>query len=177
MKIFVVVGMPAAGKNIARVYAEARAIPYFATGDLVRAEVQRRGGGADAVRMAGISTELRGSDGMGVTRMALAAALKAEGPVVFLEGMRSWPEIALIRQTASCEVVAFVAPRSLRLGRISARGRSDDSVAAFEDRDQREIAYGAAVPLALADAYILNTGTMDDALRELDRIVSSLGAV
>ena len=43
MKMFVVVGMPASGKNIARSYAESNGIPYFATGDVVRAEVLRRG--------------------------------------------------------------------------------------------------------------------------------------
>ena len=43
MKIFIIVGMPAAGKNIARIYAEERGLPYFATGDLVREEVRRRG--------------------------------------------------------------------------------------------------------------------------------------
>ena len=64
-----------------------------------------------------------------------------------------------------------MAPRSLRLKRIAARGRADDSVQAFDGRDQREIDYGTAVPIALADGYILNTGTMEDAIREMDRIV------
>jgi hypothetical protein len=107
MKIFVIVGMPAAGKNIARIYSESKGYPYYATGDLVRGEVRRRGFEADAVHMAAVSTELRGDDGMGVTRMALDTVLKANSPVVFLEGMRSWPEIELIRQTAGCVVVAF----------------------------------------------------------------------
>jgi dephospho-CoA kinase len=171
MKIFVIVGMPAAGKNIARIYAESKGFPYFATGDLVRAEVRRRGFDADAASTAAVSTELRGDDGLGVTRMALETALKANSAVVFLEGMRSWPEIALIRQKADCIVVAFLAPKSLRLMRITARGRADDFAGAFDERDQREIAYGTAVPIALADEYILNTGAMDDAIRELDKIV------
>jgi dephospho-CoA kinase len=173
MRIVIVVGMPAAGKNIARQYAEAKGLPYFATGDLVRAEVRRRGCGMDAESTARVSTELRGDDGMGVTRMALAAALQARSPVVFLEGMRSWPEILFVRQQVPCRVVAFLAPRSLRLERITARGRADDSAAAFDERDRREIAYGAAVPLALADAYILNTGTVEEALKELERVISA----
>jgi len=37
----------------------------------------------------------------------------------------------------------------------------------------REIAYGAAVPVALADEYILNTRSMDDALDDLDKIVKN----
>jgi dephospho-CoA kinase len=176
MKMVVIVGMPAAGKNIGRVYSESKGYPYYATGDLVRAEVRRRGFDTDAAHMAGVSTELRGDDGMGVTRMALETALKADSPVVFLEGMRSWSEIELIRQKADCVVVAFLAPKSLRLQRIAARGRADDSVQAFEERDQREIDYGAAVPIVLADEYILNTGTMDDAIRELDRIVREAAA-
>jgi dephospho-CoA kinase len=172
MIIFIIVGMPAAGKNIGRIYAESKGYPYHATGDLVRAEVRSRGFDADAARMAAVSTELRGDDGMGVTRMALAAALREKSPVVFLEGMRSWPEIELIRQSAECFVVAFLAPRPLRLKRIAARGRADDSVLAFDQRDQREIDYGAATPIVLADGYILNTGTVNDAIEALDRIVA-----
>ena len=172
MRIFVIVGMPASGKNIARIYAESKGYPYYATGDLVRAEVRRRGFEADAVHMAAVSTELRGEDGMGVTRIALDAALSEQGPVVFLEGMRSWPEIELIRQKADCFVIAFLAPSSLRMRRIAERGRADDSVQAFDTRDRREVEYGAAVPIALADGYILNTGTMEQALGEMERIVN-----
>lgn len=171
MKIFVIVGMPAAGKNIARSYADPRGLVYYATGDIVRAEVQKRGAGGDAVSTAKISDELRGTDGMGVTRLALQAALDSGAAVGFLEGMRSWPEIELIRKKADCVVIAFLAPRKLRLDRICARGRADDSPQRFDERDQREIAYGTSIPIALADAYILNTKTMEDAMKQLDIIV------
>jgi dephospho-CoA kinase len=173
MKIFVIVGMPASGKNVARIYAEKNGLPYFATGDIVRAEIKKRDIKPDPESMAKLSDELRGQDGMGVTRLALASALKEKGPAVFLEGMRSLPEIDLIRKGADCVVVAFVAPRQLRKERIMSRGRADDSADAFDERDSREIVYGAAVPLALADAYILNTGTMDDAIKDLHAIVVS----
>jgi dephospho-CoA kinase len=171
MKIFVIVGMPGAGKNIGRAYAESRQIPYFATGDLVRDETQRRGLEPNGANTAMVSTELRGDDGMGVTRIALGAALNTGKPVVLMEGMRSWPEIQLIRERATCIVVAFIAPRALRRQRISSRGRSDDVADAFNKRDTREIAYGASVPIALADEYVLNTGTVEEALHALDHIV------
>lgn len=171
MKIFVIVGMPAAGKNLARDYAIARGIPYFATGDLVRAEVVLRGVEATPENMATISNELRGDDGMGVTRLALETALNADAPLVMLEGMRSWPEIELIRRQAMAVVIAFLAPMALRCDRIVSRGRSDDSADAFNERDQREIAYGTAVPIALADEYILNTGTMEESLQALNDVL------
>jgi dephospho-CoA kinase len=171
MKIFIIVGMPAAGKNIARIYAEQRGFPYFATGDLVRKEARQRGIEATPDNMAALSTELRGNDGMGVTRLALTSALETKASVVMIEGMRSWPEIELIRSHAPAVVLAFIAPRLLRRERIVSRGRSDDQPSAFEERDHREIAYGTAVPIALADEYVLNTGTMEEAVKALDAIV------
>jgi dephospho-CoA kinase len=144
---------------------------YYATGDIVRAEVKGRGLEADAVNSSEVSDQLRGEDGMGVTRLALAEVLKSGVTVGFLEGMRSWPEIELIREKADSVVVAFVTPRNLRRERIVSRGREDDSPQAFDDRDKREIAYGTAIPIALADAYILNTGSEEDATSQLDAIV------
>ncbi len=173
MTLFVVVGMPASGKNIARTYADSHGISYVATGDVVRQEVAARGLIANAENTAAISTELRGSDGMGVTRRALSSVLQMNKSVVFMEGMRSWPEIELIRERSTCIVIAFLAPRETRLKRIVSRGRADDSVDAFDERDMREIAYGTAIPIALADAYVLNTAAMDQALADLDAIVKN----
>lgn len=173
MPIMIVVGMPAAGKNIARDYAIAKGYAYYATGDIVRAEVARRGLEATAANTGAVSTELRGADGMGVTRLALKTALAEQAPVVFLEGMRSWPEIELIRAASPSVVIAFLAPRGLRRARISARGRADDAPDAFDARDRREIDYGAAIPIALADAYVLNTGTMEQAMQQLDAVVAA----
>lgn len=171
MKIMIIVGMPASGKNIARFYAESKKIPYFATGDLVRGEVQRRGVLPTPENTARVSTELRGEDGMGVTRLALEKALGSGHTLGFMEGMRSWPEIEAIRLKADAVLVAFIAPRRVRFDRITVRGRADDSPDMFMSRDMREIAYGAAVPIALADEYILNTGPLEAALERLDEIV------
>jgi dephospho-CoA kinase len=172
MTLFIIVGMPASGKNIAREYAESKGIPYFATGDVVRAEVRRRGLNPDAQNTALVSTELRGDDGLGVTRHSLTHALQTDNPVIFMEGMRSLPEIELIRERTVCVVIAFLAPRVERLHRIVSRGRPDDSPDAFQERDMREVAYGTAAPIALADEYILNTGTPEEALMSLHAIVS-----
>ncbi len=173
MKCFIVIGMPAAGKDIARQYARAKDYPYFATGDIVRAEANRRHVQPDAESMGRLSTELRGDDGMGVTRLALKAATDSGAPVVFMEGIRSRQEVELIRSGADTVVIAFLAPRPLRRQRVVSRGRSDDSAAAFDGRDQREIDYGLSVPIALADAYVLNTGTIEEALEAFEKIVES----
>ncbi len=172
MTIFIIVGMPASGKNCARDYAGAKGYPYFATGDIVRMEVAKLGLEANAENTGKVSTGMRGADGLGITRQALETALSNDSPVVFLEGMRSWQEIVLVREKARACVVAFLAPREMRRGRIINRGRADDSADAFDARDMREIEYGTAVPVALADAYVVNTGSIEDAIQTLDSIVN-----
>jgi dephospho-CoA kinase len=171
MVIFVVVGMPASGKNLARMYATDQNLPYFATGDVVREHLTKSSLEATPENTGRVSTELRGQDGMGVTRSVLAKALECRSNVVFLEGMRSWPEIELIKAQARCFVVAFLAPRELRKTRVISRGRPDDSAQAFSARDTRELEYGAAVPIALADEYVLNTGSMEESLSTLHAII------
>lgn len=171
MKVFIVIGMPASGKNIARIYAQAKDIPYFATGDFVRNEIRKRGLEVNAISTTTVSTALRGPDGLGVTRLALSAAIESGAEILFMEGMRSQPEIELIRSKAASVVIAFLAPKRLRLQRIISRQRADDLPEAFEARDLREIGYGTAVGIALADEYILNTGTMEEAILQIDKIV------
>ncbi|MDT8273395.1 MAG: AAA family ATPase [Desulfomonilia bacterium] len=173
MKIFIIVGMPASGKNIARMYAQSKGMPYYSTGDIVREEIRTSGLEADAVTTARVSDELRERDGMGVARRALSRALEHHETGVFLEGMRSWQEVELIRQHAPAVVVAFLAPRETRRERVLHRARADDASDAFDERDMREIAYGVAIPIARADAYILNTGSLDDACAALDAIVGT----
>jgi dephospho-CoA kinase len=171
MKCFIIIGMPAAGKDIARQFARLQGLPYFATGDIVRAEASRRGVSPDADSMARLSTELRGSDGLGVTRLALSTAVASGSAVVFMEGIRSKQEIDLIGVQAETVVVAFLAPRSMRKARVLSRGRSDDSAAAFDGRDRREIDYGLSIPIALADEYVLNTGKTEEALAAFSGII------
>ena len=173
MIVFIIVGMPAAGKNIACEYAASNKYPYFSTGDIVRAEVKKRGIEPDAENTARVSTQMRGDDGLGVSRTVISEAVKRNAPVVFLEGLRSWPEIEFIKSKANCVVIALVAPRSVRLTRVEQRGRADDSAQHFAERDTREINYGVATCIALADEYIVNTGTLKDAYLQLDRIIKN----
>jgi dephospho-CoA kinase len=121
--------------------------------------------------MAKISTEMRGDNGLGVTRIAVDEAIKKKHLVVFLEGLRSWPEIKYIKSKANCAVIAIIAPRSLRLKRVELRGRVDDSPLLFDEKDKREFNYGVATCIALADEHIVNAGTMEDAYLQLDKII------
>ncbi|MCD6461158.1 MAG: AAA family ATPase [Thermoplasmata archaeon] len=186
------VGMPASGKNFAREYAREHGFPFFSTGDVVREECTRRGWEPTGENLARISDELRALDPTEMTRRVLEMVeekMEADphhgewgmvagngGAVVpvFLEGMRSWDEIALIRSRFPATVVAFVVGRETRRRRYLSRGRSDDDPRLFDERDMREIGYGIGVPIALADVYILNEGTPDETRRSFSLAVKSV---
>ncbi len=171
MKIFIVTGMPASGKNMVAEFAREHRYPYYSTGNIVRAEINKRGLTPDPETSAAVSTELRGEDGLGVTKRAVLEALEEKADLVFIEGIRSWQEVEWIRSITPCTVIAVVAPSELRLERVKARGRQDDSAEHFTKRDRREIDYGVAVCIALADAYVVNDGSMEAALAQLESIV------
>jgi hypothetical protein len=88
-------------------------------------------------------------------------------------GINADPEISL-QSRADCTLAAVLAPRNLRLNRVKERGREDDSADYFEKREQREIDYGLAVCIALADAYVININSPDAALKQLDDIIKNL---
>lgn len=171
MAIFVIAGMRASGKNTARIYAENNNIPYSATGDIVPKGVKKQSLAPNAEDTEEISTNLKGNNGMGVTRISLSNALASPNDIVFMEGISSWPKVELIRKEADCFVVTFVAPRELRRDRMVSGGRADHTPLALEGRGLREMAHGTAIPIARADAYTLNTGTMDETMADLDTIV------
>jgi dephospho-CoA kinase len=173
-KVLVVVGMPASGKNIARDYSTAKRIPYLSTGDIVREECRKRGLEPDAESCKAISDELRGIDPAELTnRLITTVKEKYQAmPMVVLEGMRSWEEIESLKKHFQVSICAFVLPRSVRKKRLVARGRPEDDPSRFDERDMREIRYGTSVPIAMADHYILNEGTVEESSRKFARIVA-----
>jgi len=176
--IVVVVGMPASGKNFARHYAEENHIPHLTTGDIVRIECASRGLDLTAKNMAKVSDELRGHDPCELTRWLLERVDKEHSlqPMVVLEGMRSWEEVELIRSKFSTTLVAFVTGREIRRERYVARARGDDDPRLFEERENRELEYGTAVPIAMADFYVLNDGTIEETIERFRHVMLMIGA-
>jgi cytidylate kinase len=173
MTIFVIAGMSTSGKNTKRMYAENNNIPYFATGDIVRKGVKKQGLAPNAENMPEISTNLRGTDGMGVTRIAPSNTLASTNNLVFMERISSCPKVELIHREADSFIVAFVAPRELRRDQMASGSRADNTPSVFEGRGLPEMADGTAISIARADAHVLNAGTMDEAMADLNTIVKS----
>lgn len=176
--VIIVVGMPASGKDFARYYAEETNVPRLTTGDIVRMECASRGLDLNAANMAMVSDELRSRDPAELTRWLVDRVEQeySHQPLVILEGMRSWPEIELVRAKFPATIIAFVVGRGLRKKRYAGRAREDDDPKLFDERDWREIDYGTSVPIALADYYVVNDGSVEETIWRFRKVMDIIGA-
>lgn len=85
--------------------------------------------------------------------------------VVLIDGIRSHEEVETFRRElgASFLLVAIHTDPEHRFGRMRHRGRADDSQdpAVLKARDEREMGWGIARTIALADEMVVNDGTLE----------------
>ena len=147
-RVFAVCGMPGSGKGeFATVLVEA-GVPVVSMGDMVRAEVHRRGLEEAPHVFGEVAAELRAQHGDDVLAVRLCQTVDGLLQVnehVLIEGLRGTAEHTIFSQRWGTEyqTVAIVADDELRFERIQQRGRSEDGDRdAFETRNKREIGWG-----------------------------------
>jgi dephospho-CoA kinase len=161
-------GMPGAGKSEAVEVARARGIPVVRMGDLVWEEVKRRGLPLDKDSVATVASEMRTSYGMDVWAVRTCRRVQrdhAQAAVVVVDGVRNWEEVDRLRQELGdvFHLVAITSAPEERLSRLTVRGREDDAAepADVTARDERELGWGIAKAIAMADSVLTNEGPLD----------------
>src|SRR5687767_11928909 len=195
--------MPGSGKSEAMEVAKARGHPVVRMGDLIWEEVDRQGLPRDAKNVGQVANALRQSHGKDVwavrtaERVRAVAGSPAEGQVsaglrpaavdgdepraarlVLIDGIRSHEEVATLRRELGHDftLVAIHTDPDHRFQRMVSRGRADDSrdVEMLKVRDEREMGWGIARTIALADEMLVNDGTLEQFRKKvaalLDRI-------
>ena len=170
--------MPGPGKGLAVEVAHELGVPVVSMGDLVRREATARGLPDIPASYGQVASELRGSQGPDVWAVRTLVELKTiEAPTVLIDGIRNLQEVERFRGALGHDLllVAFLASPATRYARMLGRGRGEDAddEDALRERDLRELGYGLGGPIAMADVYVDNEGSADEA-RELLRGV--LGA-
>ncbi|MGB0652845.1 MAG: AAA family ATPase [Thermoplasmatota archaeon] len=168
MKVLGFTGMPGSGKSEAMHVARARGHPVVRMGDLIWEEVERRGLPRDAANVGRIANALREEEGKDVwSRRTVARVREVAGdaPVVLIDGIRNLEEVETFREQLGDEflLVAIHTDQHERFARMHRRGRDDD--AGDDDgllaRDQREMGWGIARTIALADEMVVNDDSLD----------------
>ena len=180
-QIIAFVGLAGAGKSSAVDYLRGQQFPSVYFGGVI----------LDAMKEAGLEhteenerkfrEEIRATEGKDwVVRQVVAETkdlINAGQKRIVLDGVYSWTEYKTLKHEFPKNMIflAVVVDKKLRYERVAHRpGRSFDA-AAIRERDRSEIEnLEKGGPIAAADYYILNNGTVENMQRDLDEILKEI---
>ncbi len=169
------VGFPGSGKSEAAAIAQAEGFFPVAMGDAVRSYMRKRGIELSEKNVGTIANKLRAEHGMdAIAKMCVPAVRSLTSQKVVIDGLRGIAEVNAYRREfkRDFKLIAISARPEVRFERVKGRSRPDDarSFQRFEEKDERELAWGLEEALGVAEYSIQNEGTLE----ELKSAVSSL---
>ena len=175
MRLIITAGMPGAGKEEFLIAASDSGIPFLRMGDIVRefyAKRDEKDRDLTTGQFANIERDRHGFD-----IWAKRAVEKMHGDIFMVDGCRSRDEVkAYLGITPDVTVIGIFASPSTRYERLVKRGRDDapKNLDEFHARDSREMGWGLADTMALADMMIVNESSLEDFRNEVKRIMEKL---
>ncbi len=155
--------MPGSGKSEAVAVAQERGYPVIRMGDLIWDEVARQGLPRASVHVGRVANEMRHIHGDDVWALRTAQRVKERAigqDIVLIDGIRSNHEVETFRRELGDDfvLVAIHTDPEERHARLTRRARDDDPTdhAAHKDRDSRELNWGIARTIAMADEMVVN---------------------
>lgn len=181
VKILAIVGMSGCGKSVIVDYLTERGMPKIYFGGMLYKEMTKRGIEITPETQGRFREEIRdteGDDWVGRQAVAEAKDLIAAGQKrIVLDGLYSWTEYKLFKHEfpGQVTVIAVVAPKKLRYERLAHRPERPFTPAEVRERDRSEIErVEKGGPIAAADYYLLNDGSIDKLYSDLKAILADL---
>lgn len=183
VKILAIVGMSGSGKSVIVDYLTAKGIPKVYFGGMIYKEMEKRGipRTEDGESEKKFREEIRATEGKDwVVRQVIAEVkdlIAAGQKRIVLDGVYSWTEYCVLKHEfpKTLTFIAVVVDKNIRYTRVAERpGRSFDANA-IRERDRSEIEnLEKGGPIAAADYYILNNGSVDDSTKRLEEILKNV---
>lgn len=178
-----IVGLPGSGKTEVAKVAQRLNSAYVRMGDVVWAEVERRGLKLNEANVGIVANEIRQREGPAAIAKRCVPLIKERGvgkSAVVIDGVRSMAEVEEFRRAfrKNFHLLGIWASEGTRYSRVAKREREDDaaSLMAFRGKDARELNWGMGEALALADFIIVNEGTLAELRRGAAGILKKLVA-
>lgn len=182
-KILAIVGMSGSGKSVVVDYLTEKGYPKVYFGGMIYKEMEKRGleRTEDGESEKKFREEIRQTEGkdwvvrqvIEETKNLMAAGQKR----IVLDGVYSWTEYKILKHEFPTNItfLAIVVDKKLRYERVAKRpGRAFDG-AAIRERDRSEIEnLEKGGPIAAADYYILNNGSVEDMEKQVDEVLQEI---
>mgnify|MGYP001038447898 CR=1 FL=1 len=184
VKILAIVGMSGSGKSVIVDYLTEHGIPKVYFGGMIYKEMQKRGieRTIDGESEKAFREMIRNTEGKDwVVRQAIAETkdlISAGQKRVVLDGVYSWTEYKTLKHEFPGDLtfIAVVTTKSLRYERVAKRPERPFDGKAIRERDISEIEnLEKGGPIAAADYFILNNGTVEDTQNQLKEVMKTIG--
>ncbi len=186
IKIVAVVGMSGSGKSTAIEYLTARGIPKVYFGGVIykameEAGIPRTEDGESEKKFREEIRQKEGKDFVVLRAIQEAKNLIAAGQKrIVLDGVYSWTEYKILRKEWPTEmtVVAITVPKALRRKRLAERPDRPFAAQAAAERDRSEIEnLEKGGPIAIADYYVDNSGTIPEFHENFAKVMREIGFI
>lgn len=176
-KIIAIVGMCGSGKSIASKYFEDLGYKNVYFGGVTMEKLKEAGLEVTPENEKMMREKLRRELGMGAyAKVLLPRILELSKDYdVVLDGLYSWSELKILEEEFDMRTIAIVCDKSLRYDRLSKRDVRPFNNEEAKKRDITEIEnIEKAGPIAYADYFIYNNGSMEEYYKRLDEIIKLL---
>lgn len=181
IKILAILGMSGSGKSSVVDYLTERGVPKVHFGNMLYKEMEKRGIEITPETQGEFREMIRNTEGDDwVGRQAVAETkdlISAGQKRIVLDGLYSWAEYKLFKHEfpGLLTSIAIVIPKHLRYERVAHRPDRPFNAAEIRDRDLSEIErLQKGGPIAMADYYILNDGSLEDLHSHLKSILTEI---
>ena len=178
-KVVAIVGMCGSGKSIASDKLVEMGYDKVYFGGVTMDKLKEKGLEVTPENEKLMREKLREDLGMGAFAKILLPRIKelAENNNVFLDGLYSWDEYKILKEEleGNIIVISIVCDKNIRYSRLKKREIRPLTKKEAINRDIAEIENVAkAPPIAYADYYILNNGTMEEYETRLSEILKKI---
>lgn len=183
IKILAIVGMSGSGKSIAVNYLASQGFPKVHFGNMIyremaKRDIERTPDGKSEKAFREMIRETEGKDWVAKQAIAETRDLIAAGQKrIVLDGLYSWTEYrAFLHEfPGTLTLVAVLTPKKLRYSRVANRPDRPFDANAIRERDYGEIEnMEKGGPIAMADYFILNDGSVEDLQAHLQTILREI---
>ncbi len=178
-KVVAIVGMCGSGKSIASDILVEKGYEKVYFGGVTMEKLKESGLEVTPENEKMMREKLRNDLGMGAFAKILLPRIKeyAKTKNVVLDGLYSWDEYLIIEQELKekLSMIAIITDKKIRYSRLETREIRPLTNEEAKARDLAEIENIAkAPPIAYADYYILNNGTLEEYKLRIDEILKEI---